>query len=165
MERISSGASTSREISTSPENEINFTIRKCRVEDLDQILEIEKTSFPNPYDRSLFTHFLTEGASGFLVAEKEGRIIGYLIFTNQRKLGTIVSIAVSPEYRRRGVGRRLLGAALNQLSSKANIVELQVSAKNEDAIEFYRKFSFRQTAILRMYYPNGEDAILMSRKF
>ncbi len=152
------------ETGTSPESETDFAIRKCRVEDLDKILEIERTSFPDPYDRSIFNHFLTIGPEGFLVAERYGRIIGYVIFTIQRNYGVIVSIAVSPDERRRGIGSKLMESALNELMRKVKTVELQVSVKNREAIEFYRKYSFQQREIWRAYYPNGEDAILMSRE-
>ncbi len=164
MEQISSGASTSKEIDTSPESETGSSIRKCRAEDLDQISEIERTSFPSPYDKSIFSHFLTRSSDGFLVAERYGRIIGYMIFTIERNYGLIVSIAVSPDERRRGIGSKLLENALNELVGKVKTVELQVSVKNREGIEFYRKFSFHQREIWRAYYPNGEDAILMSRE-
>lgn len=164
MEPISSGASTSKEMLTSQRSDAEILVRQCRVDDLDQVLRIENASFPKPYDRSLFSHFLSRGPQGFLIADKRGTIVGYVIATIERDFGLIISIAVSPDNRGRGIGTILMNTILAELSKKVRRVELQVSVNNKQAIQFYQKFSFKETGFIKNYYPNGDDAILMSRE-
>jgi ribosomal-protein-alanine N-acetyltransferase len=145
---------------------MNYTIRECRLSDLHEVSEIENVSFPDPYDKATFLRFLVWEHRGFLVAEGEGRILGYVIALTGHGFGLISSIAVSPTYKRMGIGSRLMRAALDFLVGKVPKVTLQVSVKNAAAIDLYvKKFSFRETARIAGYYPNGDDAILMTMQF
>ncbi len=126
-------------------------------------MRIEKISFPNPYTIDFFTYYLSLTPEGFLVAEQEGGVVGYMIAEVEGIDGLIVSIAVSPEHRNRGIGSLLMREALESLCNRARRINLQVSAENMVAITFYRKFSFREISRIKNYYPNGDDAILMAR--
>ncbi len=133
------------------------------MEDISQVVMIEKASFPNPYTKDLFTHYLSHTPGGFLLAEWEGSVVGYIIAELEGTEALIVSVAVSPENRNQGVASLLMQEALGSLLKKARMVHLQVSAENISAITFYRKFSFRQIGRIEKYYPNGDDAIVMAR--
>ncbi len=133
------------------------------MEDISQVELIEKVSFPNPYTKDLFTHYLSHTPGGFLLAEWEGGVVGYIIAELEGMNALIVSLAVSPEYRNRGVASLLLQEALGTLCKGARRVHLQVGAENVSAIAFYRKFSFKRIGRIKSYYPNGDDAILMAR--
>jgi ribosomal-protein-alanine N-acetyltransferase len=136
-------------------------IRPCRQEDLDQILEIEREAFPDPYDRFTFTQLLTMEPGGFLVAEEGGRVLGYIVAASKAGDAMIYSIAVRAGTQRRGIGRLLMEAELDYLSKKVVRVYLQVSVNNMAAIALYKRFLFTETRRLRKYYSNGDDAILM----
>jgi ribosomal protein S18 acetylase RimI-like enzyme len=56
-------------------------------------------------------------------------------------------------------------AALDYLIGKVREVKLQVSVRNTAAIGLYIKLSFREAGRLQGYYPNGDDALLMTRQF
>ena len=144
---------------------INYTIRGCRISDLHEVAEIEKVSFPDPYDKATFLRFLVWENEGFLVAEDQGRILGYVIASSGQGSGLIASIAVSPNYKRMGIGSTLMRAALDYLIGKVREVKLQVSVTNTAAIDLYIKFFFRETGRIQRYYPNGDDALLMTRQF
>ena len=126
-------------------------------------MRIEEVSFPNPYTRSVFTRYLSLAFEGFLVAEQNGGVVGYIIAEIQGTQGLIVSLAVLPEYRKGGIGSTLMREALERLCKKVKRIHLQVSVENKTAIKFYRKFSFQETSIIKNYYPNGDDAMLMAR--
>ncbi|HVP23310.1 MAG TPA: ribosomal protein S18-alanine N-acetyltransferase [Conexivisphaerales archaeon] len=141
-------------------------IRLCRPEDLAQVYEIEKESFPHPYDLDVFRAYLMRvecsGFDGFLVAEEGERVVGYAIFEYGRS-GLIVSMAVAARMRRAGIGASLLREALGRLATKCNEVTLQVAVTNTPAQRLYEEFGFAKVKVLARYYPDGEDAYLMRR--
>ena len=138
-----------------------FTIRACRPEDLEEILSIERISFPDPFDLETFTEILKAEPEGFLVAESGLRVVGYVAGVSSRDDGFVYSIAVEPGSRREGLGRLLMQAELAYLSPRVRRVYLQVSVNNRAAIALYEGFSFVIVKRLRGYYPNGDDAFLM----
>jgi [ribosomal protein S18]-alanine N-acetyltransferase len=140
--------------------EPSFHVRECVEGDLDEILAIEDESFTDPYDREIFIQLLRTEPGGFLVAAAGHRLVGYV--ASSAKYGLILSLAVSPERRRRGVGAALMESALLYLRGRTARVTLQVRVSNSAAIALYRRFSFREDGRLRRYYPDGEDALVMS---
>ena len=137
-------------------------ISKCKYEDIDAILEIERRSFKFPYDKQTFLYYIATHTAGFLVAKDAGKIVGYVIFSYDKAKATIVSIAVDHQCRRIGTGSILLKAALQSLPVNMNVVELQVSVNNQEAISFYTSHGFKKLSSLRKYYPDGSDAIVMA---
>jgi len=137
-------------------------IRKFKKSDLGAILRIEEEAFPKlPYNRVTFLYYASICPSTFLVYEDGGRnaheIVGYLIFYPG---GHIVSIAVHPAYRRRGLGTRLVEEVLKRTKGRA-IVEVRES--NEVAIRFYKRLGFELRTIIPKYYGD-EDALVMVRR-
>ena len=128
-------------------------IRKCRHDDIPSVMKIESLSFKYPYPSSIFYNYLNRN---FYVAEEDGKVVGYAIGDARRHL--IVSIAVHPDYRRRGIGTKLMESILKNMHGYAI---LQVRASNNEAIKFYKKLGFIEKELLKGYYIDGEDAILM----
>ena len=136
-------------------------IRRCTDGDLDAILRIENESFSDPYDRGTFSQLLRSEPEGFLVAEgDDGDILGYV--ASSARYGLILSLAVSAGHRREGIGTMMMDAALRYLRGRARGVTLQVRVSNAPAISLYRRFSFREVGKVRRYYPDGEDALVMT---
>jgi ribosomal protein S18 acetylase RimI-like enzyme len=83
----------------------------------------------------------------------------------ERGTGMVMSIAVSPQLRRSGIGDALMRSALNHLAGCERIW-LLVDRKNVAAISLYHKHFFRETGrIIKGYYPNGDDAVEMLRTY
>jgi ribosomal-protein-alanine N-acetyltransferase len=142
---------------------LDFEVRSFRYEDLDQVREVEEASFPDPYSKLLFRLLKLEVGDLFVVAAEDG-ILGYAISESSGNRGHIISMAVSPEHRRAGVGEALLQETIKRLGSKIEEISLEVRAGNEAAMRLYEKFSFRRTGERRTrYYPDGEDALIMSK--
>ncbi|WP_407375989.1 ribosomal protein S18-alanine N-acetyltransferase [Methanobrevibacter sp.] len=137
-------------------------IRKFTPDDLKRVHEIESMSFDQSYGIDVFQGLYEMGV-GFLVAELDGYVIGYVIFwIKYENQGHIISIAVDRNYRRLGAGTKLLVKAIAILSLlKLDVVYLEVRKSNTEALEFYKQFNFKQDRIVPGYYETGEDAVLL----
>lgn len=139
-------------------------IRRFNLSDLFQILKIEHKSFPkSPYDWETFVSLFSKYPDTFLVftnkhKKGEEEIWGYIIYSPD---GHIISIAVHPKYRRKGVGTKLINQALSSPHLKK--VWAEVRQSNTIAHAFYLKLGFEIIGILPNYYGD-EDAILVELK-
>jgi ribosomal-protein-alanine N-acetyltransferase len=148
---------------------LQFYTTEMRREDIDQVLVIEKASFPSPWERKAFESELENpNARNIVVKEKKTdkteRVVAYVCFRCVTDEIHIVNIAVLPEYRRRGIGAGLLQAVIAEARQQpCEEIVLEVRATNQSAILFYKKFGFKIVGRLPAYYSeSGEDALLMS---
>jgi ribosomal-protein-alanine N-acetyltransferase len=98
------------------------------------------------------------------VADRDGGVAGFLIGRSIADEFEIQNMAVAADHRRRGVGSKLLGSAL-EFSRIAGIarVYLEVRASNARAIELYKRHGFTECGRRTRYYRDPvEDAILLS---
>ncbi len=151
-------------------------VRKARLEDLDTVISINEVTLPEHYPRWFWENHLRNWGEAFYVAEVDGRIVGYVMSRVEYgpgyvveglivKKGHIISIAVLPEYRRKGIGTALMKAAMRSLKEVYGCKEvyLEVRVSNTPAIKLYEKLGFRKVKVIPMYYLDGEDAYLMAR--
>jgi ribosomal-protein-alanine N-acetyltransferase len=145
--------------------EEEIKIHKCSFKDLRKVYEVELESFDHPYPFSVFLNFLLKEPNGFLIAKMNDQIVGYVIGVTEKNIGTIVSIAVKKDYRRKGIGKKLLDYIIEYFKLKnISIINLQVRIDNYEAISFYENNGFKKVKILKNYYSNGCDAFLMEKK-
>jgi len=137
-------------------------IRLFSLSDLESILQIEKQSFPkSPYDWTTFLNLHYLYAETFLVyvdiipGQKEEQILGYVIFSQD---GHIISIAVLPQHRRKGIGTQLLQRVMK--TPRIKKVWAEVRRSNQGAQTFYFKMGFQTTDRVPNYYGN-EDALIV----
>lgn len=141
-----------------------ITIRPMRVKDLPDILEIEHRSFPTPWSKSAFLSELLENQRAYyLVADSEGRAVGYIGLWLIAGEGHITNVAVHPDWRHRGIGRRLLLAMADYcISQGARRMTLEVRRSNHIAQRLYESLGFVYCGTRKGYYrDNGEDAFIM----
>ena len=141
-------------------------VRPVQSRDLDRILEIEQASFGrDAWDRDLFLEYFRRCPDLFLVARSARRIGGYIITCTDTKSTELVSIAVDPRDRLRGLGRAMLAETLGQLRSRrVKTWWLMVAASNDPAIRFYESYGFVRTRRSKRYYGTGRDAWRMKLK-
>lgn len=138
------------------------SLRPCTEADLPAILNIERASYPTAWTRTAFVHELHNHHGRFVVAEHQGRIVGYVCSWLIIDEVHILNIAVQPDCRRRGIGRALLGQTLAQArQTGAHRANLEVRSSNRVAIGVYRKFGFETVSVRHKYYADGEDGLLM----
>lgn len=136
-------------------------------EDLDQVLEIERRSFPQPWLRQ---HFIDELGSQYAFPlsafDPSGRLVGYICPMQLLDEGHILDVAVDPGLRGAGVGRLLVQRVLDDCrAANASFVSLEVRESNLSAISLYRKMGFEEVGRRKRYYENGEDALMMEYVF
>ncbi|MEO0072654.1 MAG: ribosomal protein S18-alanine N-acetyltransferase [candidate division WOR-3 bacterium] len=138
-------------------------MRICKMtpDDLDQVMAIETTAFKDPWRRSFFLSDLSRSGTILLVAKIGSKVIGYI---DAWLLGDelhLANIAVDQEFRRRGVGTKLIKKIMAiGRQQGAKYIILEVRRSNIGAQMFYEKLGFYHFYTRPRYYSNGEDALI-----
>lgn len=152
----------------------DYVIRRCEGSDLQAVIDINMAALPEHYSDYFFESILRELPEAFIVAELNGKIVGYIMckmefgFSNFRKLGFVkkghvVSVAVLEEHRGKNLGKALMLEGINgAMHRKADEIYLEVRISNIGAVKMYQKLRFDIKSRLRSYYRDGEDAYLMA---
>lgn len=140
-----------------------YTIRRMTEADVDGVAAVEAATFPTPWSRDAFASEMKNVAARYLVAEKDGRVIGYAGAWIILDESHITNIAVLKEAREQGVGRALTHGLLQYLSNLgAAYATLEVRKSNEVAQNLYKSLGFIKLGVRKRYYEdNGEDALIM----
>lgn len=169
--------------SASTRRPAGIAIRQFRMSDLPKIIEIERGAFPDAWEENWFVYFYEMNPSGFVVAvagrmgavgyaivDIEGEGEGAWLYMEKGQLpparGHLLNIAVAEEWRQKGIGGALLDAVTKYaLQRGVDELWLEVQTKNNTARRFYSKRGFKDTGqVLRDYYPDGGDAVVMRKK-
>lgn len=141
-----------------------YAIRPMRRADAEAVFEIEHESYPYPWTRGIFFDCLRIGYC-CRVAESEGAIAGYAIFSAAAGEAHLLNLCVAPDHRRNGLGQLLLdGVLVDACLLQAGRLFLEVRPSNKPAIKLYRQNDFRVIGRRPEYYPGPggrEDALVM----
>lgn len=138
-------------------------VRKAALGDAQEVALIEKEVMKHPWPLEVFLNDIGDKDSPwvFLVAEEEGRILGYLDYMVTFDSSTIASLAVRKDAQRKGVATLLLDRMEEELRKEEEAVltsTLEVRASNEPAKALYRKRGYLFVCRKKGYYEDGEDA-------
>jgi [ribosomal protein S18]-alanine N-acetyltransferase len=144
---------------------MTLELRKLKLRDLSAIEEIERSSYPTPWSRSMFAGELAKPSSICLGAidVDANRLIGYLIISRYVDAWHVMNIAVAQDHRRRRVASRLMERLFEVTSGDGRRgYTLEVRVSNEAAIRLYESLGFKARGVRRGYYTdNREDALIM----
>ena len=153
-----------------------FTLRKFVPNDLQSVMQINRVCLPENYTDFFFVDLHQRFPETFIVAEEDGRVSGYIMcrievglsnygFGGLTRKGHVVSIAVMPLNRRKGMASILIKKALEGMEYyKAKQCFLEVRVTNESGITLYKKLGFEVTRTINGYYSDGEDAYVMTKR-
>lgn len=143
---------------------ITIKIRNFEIPDIRRVMEIEEQSFLDG-DAGLYLELYEEWPEGFMVAEKENKVIGFVVMVlTPEGEGRVFALAVDSRYRAGGVGRTLLKAAFAVLRKmKIWYVLLEVRVSNVVAQRLYGSMGFAEIGFVPFYYKDGEGAIEMRK--
>ncbi len=138
-----------------------FQIRAVKPEDMNSVSELENACFKDPFPSYFLSQLADANPDTFLVALDRGRIVGYAVVDDWTDHQHLVSIAVHPDSRRKGIGQALLDNLTERLHDGPLRLELRKS--NRSALGLYLKNEFHQIGFAHSYYTDGEDAIQMEK--
>jgi ribosomal-protein-alanine N-acetyltransferase len=152
----------------------SFQIRPFRPDDLDAVVNIKLTTLPENYSSSFYLNHYYSYPKSFLVADVDGLRVGYAMCRVEYGMsnlkfgfchkGHVISVAVLPEHRRKGLGIALMDEAMVAMRGYGSSeYYLEVRVSNLAAVGMYQKMGYHVAKRLRNYYMDGEDAFLMAK--
>lgn len=141
-------------------------IREVQPQDFFSIIKLAYESLTEVYSPMVFNTFYESYPKGFLVAEKNKKIVGFIIGIKMSDVGAKISMmAVNKNYRRNKIGSLLINNLIQRLKQdNVLILDLEVRTNNTSAIQFYKKHGFIISEKILKFYQTGEDAYIMERK-
>lgn len=158
-------------------NIIRYRIREFTLDDLDVVININRENLPENYPPFFFVEHYNNFPKAFLVAESEldKKILGYIMCRVEWKkgffskllvrVGHVISLAVIPPARRKGIATSLMKGAMEAMKKYYNVKEyyLEVRTSNLPAIRLYEKLGYIIVKRIPYYYSDGEDCYIMAR--
>lgn len=130
---------------------------------IEQVFEIEKLCFSNPWSKEDLAAQLDNENAYFLVAIDGEKVAGYMglqIFSGE---GYVTNVAVLPQYRGQGIAKSLIA---EQMKNEMEFITLEVRESNIPAISLYTKMGFENVGVRPKFYSNPtENAIIMTKVF
>jgi [ribosomal protein S18]-alanine N-acetyltransferase len=142
-----------------------LVIEAAKRADVDAIHRLEEASFPAPWRREFFLSELRADGRFNLVAKLDRVVVGYLfamwIFDEMH----VNKIAVDAGVRRRGIADALMARCFAfARENGVETISLEVRKSNDGAQAFYRGLEFEASFVRPRYYPDGEAAVVMTRR-
>lgn len=140
-----------------------INIRKFKPSDMFSVIKLSSETLSEHYNPNLFNYLYETFPNGFWVCEINHKIIGYIVGVKlNNEIAKILMISVSNLYQNRSIGSKLLTTFLGEIIlHNIKKVELEVKKTNLKAINFYKRFGFEIIEIIKEFYENKDDAIIM----
>lgn len=147
---------------------MTYDIVPMTSEHLDQVADIERLCFSDPWSRRMLSEHLENECAATLVAQgADGTVLGYAGLLVVLDEGYITNVAVRPEYRRQGIASELLEVFRRFCEGNhMAFLTLEVRASNTAARALYQKHGYAEVGCRKNYYEHPkEDAIIMTLEF
>jgi [ribosomal protein S18]-alanine N-acetyltransferase len=141
----------------------DLSIRRMRLADVPRVMEIELQCFTMPWSEATFRGLLRRSDADLYVAEADRDVVGYSVFWSVLEQGELGNVSVAPEWRRQGIGQRLVQTILQAAWQRGvREVFLEVRVSNTGAQRLYERYGFSEVGRRRNYYQEPvEDALVM----
>ena len=151
-----------------PHPKLEFFARNMRSSDLDLVVKNEADAYEHPWSKRIFIDCLRSGYQCWVLANKQ-QIIAHGVMSVASGECHLLTLCVSPEFKRQGFARKLFQILLDRaFKLEASICFLEVRSSNAGAIALYQSMGFVQVGERRNYYPKQrtgrEDALILSRQ-
>jgi ribosomal-protein-alanine N-acetyltransferase len=142
--------------------------RPAVAEDLEQILEIEKECYPQPWSADHFVEEMKKPFARVLVLtddETDTTVTGYIVYWIHAEAVSLLNVTVSPKWRGLGFAQKLMRVMINEtVRDEISHIVLEVREGNEEAIALYKKLGFQKTHERKKFYQDDETAWVMELK-
>ena len=134
-------------------------VKLLSLDNISSILNVDKDSFSKEWKEEDYRKLNENYSLTIYIFEEGNNILGFAVFMDSFDVIELVRIGVLKEYRNKGIAYKIIEEAIREISK--NII-LEVSEKNEPAINLYTKIGFKEISKRKSYYKDtGEDAIIM----
>ncbi len=142
-----------------------LVVRPMILDDLDEVMDIERLSFLSPWTPDLFVNeFSNPRSVKRIVQDRDSdRLLAYMVYWVVLDEAHLMNIAVRPSLKGRGIGSLLMEKMVEECRERrCKHVSLEVRENNFPAIDLYLRSGFRPVGRRANYYlDEGKDAILM----
>ena len=127
-----------------------------------EIARLEAENFTDAWSEESLGSTFEYVYNHLLVEEKDGRVVGYIIYADIQGDAELLRIAVDKRYRRTGIGNKLMKDMISELvEAGTDRISLEVRAHNLPAIALYKKYGFEEIFVRENYYHNPDDDALI----
>lgn len=127
-----------------------------------EIARLEAENFTDAWSEESLESTFEYDYNHLLVEEKDGRVVGYIIYADIQGDAELLRIAVDKRYRRTGIGNKLMKDMISELvEAGTDRISLEVRAHNLPAIALYKKYGFEEIFVRENYYHNPDDDALI----
>ena len=141
-------------------------IRLFKPTDMFSVIKLASLTLTERYNPSIFNYFYETFPKGFIVAEKDHKIVGFIVGVKiNEDLAKILMLSVSEQYRKQKIGFSLLNRFLVEISKEyIKNIELEVRTDNRKAIRFYKNNEFNIKEKIPEFYQDGSNAYTMKKQ-
>ena len=143
--------------------EIQVHVRWMVRRDFAEVLAIEEMCFEFPWTEQEFRQCLQQPNCLGIVAEYEGRIVGFIVYETPKNRIFVTNIAVEPEFQRHGIARQMIQKLVTKMIyQQRHKIAIEIRETNLSALLCFRALGFKAATILKNFYENqSEDAYVL----
>lgn len=148
-------------------SDVFIEIKKMTTDDIDCAVEIENINFSEPWSKLSFESQIEKRYSVCFAAHYLGKAVGYICCDDICDEVYVGTIAVDNNFRRRGIGRRLVQSVIDYCKkSNSSLLTLEVRVSNTSAVNLYTSLGFENLGVRKNFYSKPtEDAYIMTKYF
>lgn len=141
----------------------NLTLKKLTKEDVDGLYEVSSLSLKETWSLGSIEQELSNKFARYIVCKDGDKVIGFIGAWLIASEGQITNLAVHPDYRKKGIGKKLMKSLISSLKNEdCNAITLEVRESNTVAKNLYKNLGFLSEGIRKNFYEdNKEDANIM----
>ena len=135
------------------------------MKELADIARLEEKYFSDAWSEKTLEETFEYDYNHLLMEKRDGRVVGYIIYSDVQGEAELLRIAVDKSYRRHGIAASLMQEMMDELiDCGAERVSLEVRAHNIAAVKLYKRFGFVDIFVRKNYYHDPEDDALIFQK-
>lgn len=142
-----------------------WTLRDFEEADLFATIQLANDVLGEAYSSELFLRIAELYPDGFVVAESDDGIVGFVMgVVSVPAVARVLILVVDDDHQNRGIGSALLEEFTRRFSrGGVDRIRLEVRRSNDDAIRFYERHGFEVEGVIPSHYRDDEDACVMMR--
>lgn len=140
----------------------DYMISEMKLEDLNKIKDILETDFDEFWNYETLKDELESDFSKYFIAKQNDEIVGFAGLKIIVDEADLMNIVTKKYYRHNGIASKIMNELINYCKlNRIKCITLEVNVQNSIAINFYKKYNFKEVGLRKKYYENTYDAILM----